>query len=194
MLDRGIEAAFSAYVTTLTRLHLDREWSAFAAQFTPDAVYRRPRHPDAVGPDEIASLVRNAVTSFPGTRLASTEVTWRVVDQAERTVLFEVRHRLRDPGDGSEHAACTTSLLTYAGQGLWSRCQEMHNPSVYEEMTRGWLRAAERHSPLLTASHLLVRTPDHQSSGADPSEPSSLPSGTSVASSSLTTVKATDDE
>ena len=195
MLDRGIEAAFTAYVATLTRLHLDHDWGAFACQFTPDAIYRRPRHPDAVGPEEIASLVRNAVKNFPGTRLASTEVTWRVVDRTKQTVLFEVRHRLRDPGDGSEHAACTTALLTYAGHGLWSRCQEMHSPSAYEEMTRSWLRAAERHSPLLTASHLQVRVPDHQSSGADPLDSSSpLPSGTSVASSSLTTVKATDDE
>ncbi|GAB3655633.1 hypothetical protein GCM10027596_08870 [Nocardioides korecus] len=194
MLDRGIEAAFTAYVATLTRLHLDHDWRAFAARFTPDAVYRRPRHPDARGPEEIASLVRNGVTSFPGTRLASTEVTWRVVDRVRQTVLFEVRHRLHDPGDGSEHAACTTTLLTYAGHGLWSRCQEMHSPSAYEEMTRGWLRAAERHSPLLTASPLQVRVPDHQVSDADPSESSSLTSGASVASSSLTTVKATDEE
>ncbi|MCW2844960.1 MAG: hypothetical protein JWN22_2876 [Nocardioides sp.] len=191
MLDRGIEAALAAYVARLGRLHLDRDWPGFGGQFTPDAVYRRPRGRDAVGPAEIAGLVRHILTRFPGTRLASTQVTWQVVDRVEQTALFEVRHELRDPGDGSEHAACTTSLLTYAGGGLWSGCHDMHSPRAYEEMTRGWLRAAERHSPLLRPTRRETAPPGHQSRST---AASSDPSGTTVASSSLTTVKATDEE
>ena len=45
---------------------------------------------------------------------------------------------MRDPGDGSVHTASTISMLTYAGQGLWSRCDDVQNVHAYSEMMRGW--------------------------------------------------------
>ncbi len=147
----GIDAAFAAYVDALTAARRDDAWDAYADCFTPDAVYRRHGHPDAVGREAIAGFAHESMTTFPGSQIGRFDVTWHVVDHEAQHVVFEVRHVMRDPGDGSHHEASTASLLTYAGGGRWNGCADLYSPHAYAEMVRGWLRASERHSPLLAA-------------------------------------------
>lgn len=40
------------------------------------------------------------------------------------------------------HTASTLSLMTYAGEGLWSRVTDVQSVHAYTVMLRGWTRAA----------------------------------------------------
>ncbi len=91
------------------------------------------------------------MTTFPGSQIGRFDVTWHVVDHEAQHVVFEVRHVMRDPGDGSHtrpaRRACSPTPAADAGTGAPTSTA----PHAYAEMVRGWLRASERHSPLLAA-------------------------------------------
>lgn len=162
MQEQDLTGAFDAYRADVAKMHRNGDWSRYADHFTEDAVYRRHGYADFVGREAIRTFINRAMTTFPGNQMVRFDIIWRFVkDPAPDTartsadvwnpdpnVVFELRHVMRDPGDGSEHAASTTSMLTYAGDGLWSRCTDVHNTRAYSEMLRGWYRAASKHGTL----------------------------------------------
>ena len=53
-----------------------------------------------------------------------------------------------DPGDGSLHEASNLTILTYAGDGLWSREEDVYNPMRFARMSVGWATVAHEHGRL----------------------------------------------
>ncbi len=49
---------------------------------------------------------------------------------------------MRDPGDGTIISATNISILTYAGDGLWSRQEDVYNPLRFASAARKWCRKA----------------------------------------------------
>ena len=119
-----------------------REWERFADLFTLDARYRRHGAPEVHGREAIRAWAVEHMTTFPGNQIVGFTVDWMACDERQRHVIYEVRHTLSDPGDGSVHEACTTTMLTYAGNGLWSEGADVHNEQAYQSMFRNWTRAA----------------------------------------------------
>ena len=143
MQQRALERAFEAYRSRVDEIAFRGEWSAFADLFTLDATYRRHGYPDFVGREAIRSWIQEAMTTPPGNLIMGFDVVWRVFDSPNDQVVYELRNVMRDPGDGSVHVASTVSQLTCAGDGLWSRAEDMHNPMAYQLMLRNWSRAAQ---------------------------------------------------
>lgn len=139
-----LERAFSEYRARVDELALTGHWGSFADLFTADAVYRRAGHAEVVGREAIRAWVLTSMTTFPGTMLERTEVVWRSFDADHGRVVHELRHILRDPGDGTVHAASSTTLLRHGEDGLWSYAEDSRNPLAYRTMWRGWGRAALR--------------------------------------------------
>ena len=148
MHDVDLESAFAAYRADVEECQRTGDWSGYADAFTEGAVYRRRGYADFTGREAIRAFVHASMTSFPGDQMVGFELVWRSFEHSKHQVVFELRHVMRDPGDGSVHTASTISMLTYAGQGLWSRCDDVQNLHAYSEMMRGWSRAAEKHGTL----------------------------------------------
>ena len=68
------------------------------------------------------------MTSFP--------IAWHVVDAPTSRVICDVRNLMPDPGDGSAHEASNLTILTYAGDGLWSREEDVYNPMRFAQDDR----------------------------------------------------------
>ena len=51
---------------------------------------------------------------------------------------------MRDPGDGSVISATNISIITYAGDGLWSRQEDIYNPLRFLKAGVRWCKKAER--------------------------------------------------
>ncbi len=49
---------------------------------------------------------------------------------------------MRDPGDGSVISATNISIVTYAGDGLWSRQEDIYNPLRFLAAGMKWCRKA----------------------------------------------------
>ncbi|HEX2212066.1 MAG TPA: nuclear transport factor 2 family protein, partial [Mycobacterium sp.] len=86
--------------------------------------------------------------SFPGSYMTSFPSRWHVIDEATGRIICELDNPMRDPGDGSVISATNLSILTYAGDGRWSRQEDVYNPLRFVAATVKWCKKAEEHGTL----------------------------------------------
>ena len=146
--EQEIEQGFADYQRTVTEITQSGEWARFADMFTHDATYEEHAYGTFKGHEEIRAWVVATMTSFPGNTMSSFPIAWHVVDVASHRVICEVRNLMPDPGDGSAHEASNLTILTYAGEGLWSREEDVYNPMRFAKMSRSWARTASEHGRL----------------------------------------------
>ena len=146
--EQQIEAAFAAYQATVANIAESGEWARFADMFTEDASYEEHAYGTFSGREEIRSWVLKAMTAFPGNTMSSFPIDWHVVDAPTNRVICEVRNLMPDPGDGSVHEASNLTILTYGGEGLWSREEDIYNPMRFARMSVRWARVAAEHGRL----------------------------------------------
>src|SRR5690349_25079727 len=116
-----IEQSFADYQSAVAGIAASGDWASFADLFTEDASYEEHAFGSFAGREAIRSWVVRTMTSFPGNTMTSFPIAWHVVDDPTGRVICEVRNLMPDPGDGSTHEASNLTILTYSGDGLWSR-------------------------------------------------------------------------
>jgi hypothetical protein len=55
---------------------------------------------------------------------------------------------MADPGDGTVISATNISIITYAGDGLWRRQEDIYNPLRFLRAAMTWCRKAQALGPL----------------------------------------------
>jgi hypothetical protein len=145
---REIESAFATYQQAVAGIAKTGEWARFADLFTQDATYEEHAYGTFSGREEIRRWVVETMTAFPGNTMSSFPIAWSVVDAARSRVICEIRNLMPDPGDGSVHEASNLTILTYAGDGLWSREEDVYNPMRFAKMAVRWARVAQEHGRL----------------------------------------------
>ena len=143
-----IEHAFVDYQAAVTGIVDSGDWASFADLFTEDATYEEHAFGTFTGREAIRSWVVETMTSFPGNTMCSFPMAWHVVDAPTSRVICEVRNLMPDPGDGSVHEASNLTILTYAGDGLWSREEDVYNPMRFAQMSIRWAKVAREHGRL----------------------------------------------
>jgi hypothetical protein len=143
-----IEQAFAHYQQTVVEITERGDWSGFADLFTEDATYEEHALGTFEGREAIRAWAVETMTSFPGNTMTSFPIAWHVVDAPTSRVICDVRNLMPDPGDGSAHEASNLTILTYAGDGLWSREEDVYNPVRFMRMSVRWARIARDHGRL----------------------------------------------
>jgi len=67
------------------------------------------------------------------------------VDEERGRIVCDVYNELPDPGDGRPHGASNITILTYAGDGLWSGEEDIYNPATFLRAVTAWCRIAREH-------------------------------------------------
>ncbi len=124
------------------------DWHDFALSFTEDAEYVEHAFGTFRGRDAIREWSVATMTSFPGAAMTSFPLAWQVVDVPTSRLVCEVRNLMPDPGDGSLHEASNLTIMTYAGDGLFSREEDVYNPLRFMRMSVRWAKVAEAHGRL----------------------------------------------
>lgn len=124
------------------------DWDDFALSFTPDAEYVEHAFGTFRGRDEIRAWSVRTMTSFPGSVMTGFPLAWQVVDEPGSRLICEVRNLMPDPGDGSVHEQSNLTIMTYAGDGLFSREEDVYNPLRFLQMSVAWAKVAEAHGRL----------------------------------------------
>lgn len=124
------------------------DWDGFADLFTEDAVYQEHAFGVFRGRDEIRGWSVRTMTSFPGSVMTGFPLAWQVVDAPTSRLICEVRNLMPDPGDGSIHEESNLTIMTYAGDGLFSREEDIYNPLNFARMSVRWARIAQAHGIL----------------------------------------------
>ncbi|WOC12895.1 nuclear transport factor 2 family protein [Gordonia sp. MP11Mi] len=139
-----LDAAFAHFQKTVAEVAEHRDWDAWADQFTEGADYIEHAYGTMHGREEIRVWINKTMNEFPGSHMTGYPSLWHVTDPATGRVICEVDNPMRDPGDGSQFAATNITILTYAGDGLWSCEEDVYNPMKFGLMARKWCdRAAE---------------------------------------------------
>jgi hypothetical protein len=154
--EREIERAFAAYQARVADIAETGEWASFADMFTPAASYEEHAFGTFSGREEIRAWVLETMTAFPGNTMSSFPIAWHVVDAPTSRVICEVRNLMPDPGDGSVHEASNLTILTYGGDGLWSREEDIYNPMRFAKMSLRWARVAAEHGRLSEEGHAFL--------------------------------------
>ena len=121
------------------------DWTGFADNFTEDAEYVEHAMGTFRGREEIRAWSVRTMTTYPGRVMTGFPLSWQVVDADAARLVCEVRNPMPDPGDGTMLEEPNITIMTYAGDGLFSREEDVYNPLRFHEMAVRWARIARDH-------------------------------------------------
>lgn len=153
-----LDDAFEHFQRVVAEVAVSGDWDRWADQFTVDAEYVEHAYGSFSGREAIRRWVTKTMTSFPGSHMAEYPALWHVSDPATGRVICEIDNPMRDPGDGSVFTATNITILTYAGDGLWSREEDVYNPLEFGLMARRWCDRAGQLGALDDAARQWMET------------------------------------
>lgn len=136
-------AAFADFEATVDRAARTRDWDPWVEQYSPEVVYVEHAAGTMRGREEVRAWIHKTMGSFPGSYMTSFPSLWSVADEATGRIICELDNPMRDPGDGTVISATNISIVTYAGDGLWSRQEDVYNPLRFVAATVKWCRRAQ---------------------------------------------------
>jgi len=139
-----LTAAFERFEQTVARAAETRDWDPWLEQYTPDVEYVEHAAGMMKGRDEVRAWIWKTMTTFPGSHMTSFPTLWSVVDEPTGRIILELDNPMADPGDGTIISATNISIITYAGDGLWRRQEDIYNPLRFVRATMKWCRKAQQ--------------------------------------------------
>ncbi len=143
-----LEGAFLAHLEKVEAIRAHGAWAELPSLFTEDAEYVEHAFGTFHGREEIGRWAVRTMTAFPGRVMTGFPPAWYVVDVPTSRVICELRNLMPDPGDGSALEESNITILTYAGESLWSREEDVYNPMRFATLASDWARRAEAHGNL----------------------------------------------
>ncbi|MFV0495138.1 nuclear transport factor 2 family protein [Mycobacterium sp.] len=138
-----LTSAFERFERTVGDAARTHDWDAWVQHYTPDVEYIEHAAGTMRGRDEVRAWIRRTMTSFPGSHMVAFPALWSVIDEPTGRVIMELDNPMRDPGDGSVISATNISIITYAGDGLWCRQEDIYNPLRFMRAALKWCRRAQ---------------------------------------------------
>lgn len=128
-----IEAAFAELVAAGDA----GDWDRWADLHTEDCVWVEHHYGTIVGRDAIRETITRLMGPVPMMRFP---VEWHVIEG--NRVVYYPWQVFPDPtgGDAEYRFGCVT-ILEYAGDGRWSRQEDVYNPTEGEQVVMRWLAA-----------------------------------------------------
>lgn len=140
-----IRDAYAAFYERVAGFVSTGDWSGYADLFTPDATYVEHAMGTFHGREQIREWAVRTMTSYPGRVMTGFPLSWQVVDADSARLVCEVRNPMPDPGDGTMLEEPNLTVMTYAGDGLFSREEDVYNPLRFHAMALRWARIAAEH-------------------------------------------------
>ena len=128
-----LEEAFQA-----SRPPQDRDdWDGYCDLFTDDAVYVEHELGTFVGREAIRAWLVPVMAPLVGWEYP---VRWHLVGD-DKVVTYWENVMPPPPGDDKRYSFCGMTVLTYAGDGSWSRQEDIYNAKEMEAILHDWLEA-----------------------------------------------------
>ncbi|MFT4200052.1 nuclear transport factor 2 family protein [Gordonia sp. (in: high G+C Gram-positive bacteria)] len=137
-----LDAAFKAHHEAIAEVAKTRDWDRWADLYTEDVDYIEHAMGTMKGREQVRTWINKTMHAFPGSHMTGYPSLWHVVDPTTARVICEVDNPMRDPGDGSIITATNITILTYAGDGLWSRAEDVYNPLLFGQAAMKWCKKA----------------------------------------------------
>ena len=149
--------AFATFEATVADAADTRDWDAWVSHYTPDVDYIEHAMGTMKGREQVRDWIYRTMTAFPGSHMTAFPSLWSVIDEATGRVIIELDNPMRDPGDGTIVSATNISIITYAGDGLWSRQEDIYNPLRVLAAGMKWCKKAQELGTLDDAAAAWMR-------------------------------------
>ena len=135
--------AFATFEATVAAAARTRDWDAWVAHYTDDVDYIEHAMGTMKGRAQVRDWIYRTMTTFPGSHMTAFPSLWHVIDEDTGRVICELDNPMRDPGDGTIISATNISIITYAGDGMWSRQEDIYNPLRFLAAGMKWCKKAQ---------------------------------------------------
>ncbi|BBX47418.1 nuclear transport factor 2 family protein [Mycobacterium cookii] len=139
-----LAAAFARFEQTVDAAAQAKNWDDWVQHYTPDVDYIEHAAGTMKGRDEVRAWIRKTMTTFPGSHMTAFPSLWSVIDEPTGRIICELDNPMVDPGDGTIISATNISIITYAGDGQWSRQEDIYNPLRFVQAAVKWCKKAEK--------------------------------------------------
>jgi len=139
-----LAAAFVTFEQTVADAAETKNWDQWVQHYTPDVDYIEHAAGTMKGRDEVRTWIHQTMTTFPGSHMTAFPSLWSVIDEAGGRIICELDNPMLDPGDGTIISATNISIITYAGDGQWSRQEDIYNPLRFLQAAIKWCKKAEK--------------------------------------------------
>ncbi|WP_280470781.1 nuclear transport factor 2 family protein [Nocardia farcinica] len=138
-----LENAYQKWHSTVARAASgEGSWREFVELFTPDAEYHEQMVGVLKGRDAIWAWVEPTLATFPGAAMTSFPAYWHLIDDVNGVIVVKLNNLMRDPGDGSRMGADNISILTYAGNGMFAKEEDIYDPAEFVKLVPEWIQRA----------------------------------------------------
>jgi hypothetical protein len=134
--DSEVEQEFLAFAA----MQQDQDWSAFCDRFTEDAVYVEHALGTYIGREAIREWLVPVMAPLQGWTYP---IRWHLVGD-DRVVHYWDNVMPTPEGDDGTYAFSGLTILDYAGDGLWSREEDVYNEVEMRAVLDAWLAAGGR--------------------------------------------------
>lgn len=141
-----LKAAFENFRIVSDECAASADYNAFADLFTEDCTYVEHVFGEMQGRETVRDWIVPLMREYPNNLMVKYTHDWAYFDEAEGRVVLCARTHMADPGDGSSYTATNWTCLDYAGNGLFSREEDIYNPANFGTMIEAWLTARKAHS------------------------------------------------
>jgi ketosteroid isomerase-like protein len=113
------------------------DWDAWADLHSEDGLWVEHHLGTCTGRDEIREMINRVMKPVP---MMLFPVDWHIVEG--NRVVYYPWQVFPDPKGGDEvyRFGCVT-ILEYAGDGLWSRQEDVYNPNEADAVVKRWIAA-----------------------------------------------------
>ena len=136
-----LEAAFQHYIEVTQESALSGAWKPWAELFTEDVKFYVDNELVWQGRETLREGAIAFFASPPFDHMRHFLFDWYVIDETRGWVVFEIRQRMDDPGDGSIHEHPCIMRVVYGGNQQWSEEYDYYDPARMEVMGEGWIAA-----------------------------------------------------
>lgn len=143
-----LDEAITARWEKVEAMRVAGDWAAYVDDFTDDVEYVEHAFGTMHGKDEVRTWVVKTMSAFPGRIMTGFPIAWKVIDPGTGRIVCEIRNPMPDPGDGTVFDEPNITILDYAGDGKWSRQEDVYNPLRFHTMTKQWAAIAAAHDRL----------------------------------------------
>jgi hypothetical protein len=119
------------------------DYTTFADLFTEDCTYIEHFFGEMRGRDEVRRWIVPLMKGYPNNQMVRYTHDWALFDEENGRIVFSARTHMADPGDGSSHSATSWTMLDYAGNGLFSREEDIYNPADFAKLLEDWQAAKD---------------------------------------------------
>jgi hypothetical protein len=135
--------AFENFSAVSANCALTADYNPFADLFTEDCTYVEHVFGEMYGREAVREWIVPLMKEYPNDQMVLYTHDWVLYDEANGCVVFSIRTHMADPGDGSDHTTTNWTRLDYAGDGLFSREEDIYNPMNFGKLLKEWQRAKD---------------------------------------------------